>query len=113
MKVGQLVPHVSLRVQFSLRHHKFVPVEPGCYVLTTFEGDVLYVGLTDDLHRRFWEHRDTKEKCEPTAQGMAFWFYYLGCEIKHLERIERTWLNIHVEFHGERPILNKCDSPVR
>lgn len=113
MKIGQLVPEITLRLQFTLRHHKFVPQEPGCYVLTTFDGDVLYVGLTDQLHRRFAEHRDTKEKCQPTEQGTAFWFYYLPCELKELERIERTWLNIHVECHGVRPILNRVDSPIR
>ena len=112
MKVGQLVPEPTLRYRFNLRDHKFIPSESGCYVLTTFDGDVLYIGLTVDIHQRFQDHRDCKEKCEPTAKGFAFWFYHLPCEVKHLERIERTWLNMHVECHGERPILNKVDSPI-
>ena len=61
MKISQLVPEVSLRVVFTLRYRKFVPREPGCYVLTTLDGDVLYVGgmpitawsKLDDLNARF------------------------------------------------------------
>lgn len=113
MKVSQLIPSVDNRHQFSLRFHKFIPDEAGCYVLATFDDEVLYVGLTDDLHRRFREHRDTKKKRDPTAHGRAFWFYYLTCETTETRRIERTWLNQHVELHGVLPVLNKCNSPVR
>jgi excinuclease UvrABC nuclease subunit len=113
MKVSELVPKVGNRVQFSLKHRKFVPKDAGCYVLPTFEGDVLYVGLTDNLHRRFGQHRDVKEKCNPTTQGMAFWFYYLPSQAKEINRIERSWLNQHESLHGTFPILNKISSPVR
>ncbi len=113
MNVKELVPGVSIRVQFNLRFHKFVPVETGCYVLTDFEGEVLYVGLTEDLHRRFAEHRDNKEKRNLTTRGTAFWFYYLPCDRKETNRIERTWLNQHLALHGVLPILNKINSPVR
>ncbi len=113
MKISQLVPEVSLRVAFTLRYRKFVPREPGCYVLTTLHGDVLYIGLTDDLHRRFGDHRGDDEKCEPTPHGTAYWFYYLPYELSKLETLERTWLNIYVVNHGERPFFNKVDSPIR
>src|SRR4051812_38071391 len=99
MKVGQLIPQATLRVRFTLRELKFVPRGPGCYLLTNFDGDILYVGLTDELHRRFQDHRDNKEKCGPTPLGVAFWFYFLPCPIKQLQRIERTWLNMHNESH--------------
>lgn len=113
MRVEQLIPKVSERVQFSLKHRKFVPKSSGCYVLTTFEGEVLYVGLTDNLHRRFFEHRENKEKCNPTKLGLAFWFYYLVSDEREINRIERGWLNLHISLHGSFPILNKVHSPVR
>jgi excinuclease UvrABC nuclease subunit len=113
VKVSQLVPAVENRVEFSLKYRKFIPQAAGCYVLCTFELDVLYVGLTDNLHRRFFEHRETSEKREPTSIGMAFWFYFIECREPDLRLIERSWLNEHVELHGERPVLNKADSPVR
>ena len=71
MKVEQLIPKVKERVQFSLKSWKFVPKVTGCYVLTTFDGEVLYVGLTDNLYRRFFEHRDTKEKRNATKGASA------------------------------------------
>jgi predicted GIY-YIG superfamily endonuclease len=113
MKVNQLIPVVENRVQFSFKAHKFVPAESGCYVLTNFDNEVLYIGLTDNLHRRFAEHRDTKEKRQETSQGTAFWFYYLPYEEKEVNRLERTWLNLYMESHGVLPILNKVYSPVR
>jgi predicted GIY-YIG superfamily endonuclease len=113
MKAKQLVPKVDNRVQFSLKYRKFVPKETGCYVLTAFDDEVLYIGLTDNLYRRFAEHRDNREKRDPTSRGVAFWFYYLACAEKEIYRIERSWLNQHVELHGELPVLNKVNSPVR
>jgi predicted GIY-YIG superfamily endonuclease len=113
MKTSQLIPKVKEGVQFTLKSRKFVPKAVGCYVLTTFEDDVLYVGLTDNLNRRFFEHRDTKEKCNPTKAGLAFWFYFLVSDEREINRIERGWLNQHLSLHGKLPILNKVHSPVR
>jgi predicted GIY-YIG superfamily endonuclease len=113
MKVEQLIPQPAKRVQFSLKWRKFVPKETGCYILATFDDDVLYVGLSDNLNRRFGQHRDNKEKRKPTGQGRAFWFYYLRCDEKEMCRVERTWLNEHIEVHGELPVLNRVSSPVR
>jgi predicted GIY-YIG superfamily endonuclease len=112
MKVKQLVPAANKRVQFNLRFRKFVPQETGCYVLATFEDEVLYIGLTNNLYQRFFQHRDNKEKRNPVSARRAFWFYYLTCAEKEAYRIERTWLNEHVELHGSLPILNKINSPV-
>ena len=112
MKVGELSPAVVKRVQFTLRYQKRVPSESGCYVLATFEGDVLYVGLSCDLNRRFGEHRGSDEKCEATLLGKAFWFYFLEQPEKEILRLERSWLNQYCSIHGERPVLNKVESPV-
>ena len=112
MKVDQLIPAVERKVEFSLKARKFVPASAGCYALSTFELDVLYVGLTDNLHRRFFQHRDTRNKREPTSMGMAFWFHFLTCDERHIYRIERTWLNEHIELHGKRPVLNRMNSPI-
>ena len=112
MNVTELVPVVNCRVRFSLRYRKFVPNDAGCYALAAFNGDVLYVGLTDNLCRRFAQHRDSKVKRSETPRGGAFWFYYLTCGVKQTYCIERTWINQHVEFHGAFPVLNGINSPV-
>lgn len=88
---------------------KFVPAGSGCYVLTTFEEHVLYVGLAVNLRRRFIEHLDNPEKTKLTAEGRATKFHWL--ETSDIQRVERTWLNIHVNAEGRFPILNKIYSP--
>lgn len=113
MNVSELVPQPIKRFQFTLRYRKFIPRESGCYVLTTFEGDILYVGLTDDLYRRFGEHREVDNKRQPTAFGFAFWFYYLPTSENNIYRTERSWLNEHETAEGKLPVLNKAISPVR
>ncbi|ANL30129.1 excinuclease ABC subunit C domain-containing protein (plasmid) [Rhizobium phaseoli] len=40
----------------------FIPDSSGCYVLTSFDGNVLYVGLTKNLKRGMAQHLDNREK---------------------------------------------------
>lgn len=95
---------------FRRDRQKFVPDRPGCYVLTTFEGEVLYIGLAVDVRRRMGEHLDTPAKRAPTLKGKAVTFRW--CERTDLERVERTWMNIHIQHEGALPILNGAYSPV-
>jgi excinuclease UvrABC nuclease subunit len=112
MNVIELDPVITDYCQFSFREHKFVPKESGCYVLANFNKEILYIGKSEDLYRRFAEHRDNKEKTAQTSQGTAFWFFYLPCDTKEVFRIERTWLNEYATSHGNLPPLNKIQSPV-
>lgn len=112
MKVEQLIPCPKDKVLFSLSSFKSVPKENGCYVLATFENEILYIGLSVNLHERFKQHLDNPEKTRPTSAGRAVWFYFMPYNPKNLEQLERTWLNQFANIHGRRPILNKADSPV-
>ncbi|WP_340584146.1 GIY-YIG nuclease family protein [Brucella pseudintermedia] len=109
MKVADLSPRPQVRELFRLAQMRFVPERSGCYVLATFEEEILYVGLATNLRRRFRQHLDTPEKVKATANGRASWFYWLECA--DLEKLERTWLNTHALAHGGWPILNKVYSP--
>lgn len=109
MKVGLLVPCPVGKIRFQRNQQKFAPEEAGCYALTTFAEEVLYVGLATNLRRRMGEHLDNPEKCAPTLQGRAIWFHWI--EAKEIEKIERTWMNIHIENEGRLPILNSIYSP--
>jgi len=81
-------------------------------MLTTFDDNILYVGLTKKLHERFKQHLDNPEKTNPTADGKTILFYFYPYEEKHLQMLERTWLNQYQIVHGANPILNKVNSPV-
>jgi excinuclease UvrABC nuclease subunit len=113
MNVSQLIPLPDQKVAFSLSSVKLLPNVAGCYVLTNFSGEILYVGLTANLVERFKQHRDTPEKCEPTILGRAHWFYFLTADENDIYAIERDWQNQFSAIHGVLPILNKIDSPIR
>ncbi|WOS65839.1 GIY-YIG nuclease family protein [Sinorhizobium fredii] len=108
MRIGDLVPVPTKREGFRRSRLRFVPGDCGCYVLATFDGHVLYVGLTKNLRRRMGQHLDNQEKVKATDFGRAVWFLWLECD--NLSKVERTWMNIHVQHHGKLPILNKIYS---
>lgn len=112
MKIEELSPQPKDKVQFQLSSFKLVPQKTGCYVLTTFEGDILYIGLTDNLFNRFQQHLNNPEKTNPTKEGKAIWFYFTFYDAKNLPKLERTWINHYVAANGRLPILNKVNSPV-
>lgn len=109
MKVGLLVPLPAEKLPFRLSKQKFVPNRGGCYVLSTFENTVLYVGLAVDLRRRMGEHLDNPKKTTQTSLGRAIWFHWL--EAADLNKVERTWQNIHMQHEGRLPELNRLYSP--
>lgn len=113
MKVTLLVPQPTEHIPFTLRFAKRLPQSAGCYALTNFQGEILYVGLSVDLLQRFKQHRDTEEKRQPTSLGRAYWFYFTTASENNINSIERGWLYQHSSVHGTLPVLNKIASPVR
>lgn len=109
MKLALLIPIPYASEAFRRSREKFVPTKPGCYVLTTFEQDVLYIGLTVNLRRRVNEHLDSSAKTELTAQGRAVLVHWI--ETVDINKVERTWLNIYLLNEGRLPILNSIYSP--
>lgn len=112
MKVRDLTPFPDHREDFRRGRERFIPKKPGCYVLATFQNDVLYVGLTKNLRRRFGDHLDDPEKISKTGKGTACFFHWLECDDLKLEKIERTWQNECELEDGVLPILNSLRSPV-
>jgi len=110
MNINELIPQPTHREPFNRNKERFVPKKPGCYVLTTFEGVVLYVGLTENLRRRMNEHLDNPKKIEPTKLGRAVLFHWI--ETCDTHKIERTWMNIHTQNEGSLPVLNGMYSPI-
>ena len=112
MKVEELVPIPKIKVHFKLSSFKSVPKDAGCYVLTAFDNDISYIGLSDNLFNRFQQHLDNSEKTNPTKEGKVIYFYFAIYDIKNLPKLERTWLNQFSSKHGRLPVLNKIYSPV-
>ena len=74
---------------------------------------VLYVGLATNLRERMEQHLDDPKKTSPTEKGRAVWFHWIQLDPLELERVERSWLNIHEQLEAVKPILNSIHSPVR
>jgi len=112
MNIEQLLPKPDNKVPFKFSYFKNVPKNSGGYVLTTFENDILYIGLSENLFNRFQQHIDNVEKTKVTNNGKAVWFYYYEYDSNNLPKLERTWINQFISIHGELPILNKISSPI-
>jgi excinuclease UvrABC nuclease subunit len=112
MKIKKLFPQPTDRVHFKLASFKLVPKQTGCYVLTTFDDDILYIGKSGKLNGRFKQHLDNPEKTNPTKEGKVIWFYFTMYDPKNLPKLERTWINQFEAMHGRLPMLNKINSPV-
>lgn len=113
MNINELSPTPTEKVPFNLADLKYVPKTSGCYVLTTYDNRILYIGMATNLHQRNRQHLDTLEKTKATPDGVAVWFYYHTYTKTNLEQLERTWINQFLNLHGKYPILNKVNSPVR
>lgn len=109
MKVHILSPAPTGREAFRRDRERFIPDCAGCYALTTFTQDVLYVGLATSLRRRFGQHLDSPEKTAITPLGRAILFWWL--KTPDTNKVERTWMNIHMIAEASLPFLNKAYSP--
>ena len=112
MKITELEPEPVNKVLFKNSEFKKIMLKSGCYVLTNFENDILYIGLAVNLNKRFLQHLDNPEKTNPTNEGKAIWFYFIEFDEKNLQKLERTWLNKFTSILGRLPILNKINSPI-
>ncbi len=106
MNVNALIHAPVNNEPFQLNRNMYVPDQPGCYILTTFNGDILYIGRSDNLRRRMKEHLDDKGKTSLTADGRASTFYWLD-GIEFPEEIEAGWVNSFQSAEGRLPIMNK------
>ena len=110
MNISVLAPPPTAQVSFLRSQLRFVPVRSGCYVLTTFAREVLYVGLASNLRQRCGQHLDSPEKRGLSPRGRAVLFHWLECD--EINKVERTWLEAHVRHEGVLPPLNRANSPV-
>lgn len=113
MRVAQLLPAPDRHTQFAWSHNNCAPDQAGCYVLATFNNDVLYVGLaTKSIRNRMANHLDTPEKRKGNDLGVPFWFYYIEKPSNEVRSIERGWMNQAILTDGDLPPLNRVYSPL-
>jgi excinuclease UvrABC nuclease subunit len=109
MIVSELVPKPSSRESFRRNRLSHVPNVSGCYVITTFSGEILYVGLATYLRSRMEQHLNDGDKTRVTAIGKAWFFHWMITT--ELEKVERTWMQAYRVRHGVLPPMNSLFSP--
>lgn len=107
MKVASLRPPPAQSQVFDLKWANHIPQGSGCYVLAAFSDEILYIGETKSLRRRFKQHLNDNEKTNPTAKGRALHFYWLEAGEEKIAELENAWLQRHEALCGKKPILNK------
>ena len=112
MNINELIPAPQGKEKFKLSSEGGVSEESGCYVLTTYEGDILYIGQSVNIQQRFMQHLADPKKTRPTPKGSAVWFYWLEWDAVKLNSLERGWLNTYSAKMGELPIMNSQNPPV-
>jgi hypothetical protein len=113
MMIEDLQPAPDHRTRFEWRHCASVPELAGCYVLATYAGVVLYVGLASrSIRDRMLAHFDNPVKQAGSTAGVPYWFLYLTCDSSRVNMLERGWFNIAKLRDGAFPPLNRVDSPV-
>jgi len=113
IRVDRLTPLPQGKELFAWSHHARVPAQPGCYAIANFSGDVLYVGQAKvSIRDRMRVHLDDNLKRACGPMGAAYWFYYRLCEPRQAGYIEGGWINQAKLETGDRPPLNKIDSPL-
>ena len=112
MNVNTLIPKPTHRYAFRLIEYKNIPQNCGCYVLTSAQGEILYIGQAVNLYRRFKEHLDDPNKTGMTNLGKIIWFYLYACHELEISKLERTWMNQFQAKHGMLTELNKISPPL-
>lgn len=108
MIIFELKPKIENTIEFNFLNHKKVPITFGCYVISNFNNEIMYIGKATSLKNRFTNHLDTPEKNKNTKIGKAYWFSYRICKNEfENSKLERGWLNEYELKNGELPIFNK------
>ncbi len=113
MNIDKLTPPTKNKTNFRLSSYHKVPQESGCYVLTNYDGNILYIGQAVDIRRRFEEHLKNPKKTSITPKGRAFWFHWLEWDAVKLNSLERGWIyDYKMVNNDELPIMNSQNPPV-
>ena len=109
MKALELYPKCTSKAHFHYLNIGELPAAPGCYVLASYEEDILYIGKSKDIRRRIGEHLDDSSKTGMTPLGRASWVFYLRADAHNIDILERGWANEHELREGVLPVLNKIE----
>lgn len=107
MKILELHPLLTNRVQFRFSESIRTPDTSGCYALVSINDDVLYVGQSTNLRERMEQHLGNSRMTQQTSLGLASWFYYGLWQATKIQIIETELLRNFKAIEGHLPPLNR------
>lgn len=94
--------------------HKFISIYAescGVYVITTFQGKVLYIGKSKNIKQRMKQHLKSN-KTQTTPVGAAFWVNYITCNEHMAYSLEKGLISTYILNEGKLPYHNKIQPPI-
>lgn len=108
MNFKTLRPEIEFTTEFDYSKVKRISTLSGCYVLSNFDNEILYIGKAINLQQRFKQHLEDAEKTCQTELGKVYWFSFKKCVDEYeISRLERGWLNNYELEEAGLPLLNK------
>ena len=108
MITDKIKPKIENTIEFEFSKLNKAPETYGCYIISNFDNEIMYIGKATSLRNRMAGHLDTPEKNIKTRLGKAYWFSYKMCNDEfEISRLEKGWLNEYELKTGELPIFNK------
>jgi len=108
MIIDKMKPKIEYTIEFEFSKLNNVPETYGCYIISNFNNEIMYIGKATNLRGRMTNHLDTPEKNKKTRLGKAYWFSYkISKNEFEISKLERGWLNDYELKNGELPIFNK------
>lgn len=111
MFVSSLQPKVDYWVRFSDFDRRKIMRKSGCYALAAFDGTILYIGQSINIHERIGVHLNDDAKKKETPDGVVRWVYYLFCQENLLDKVECKWTEQHIAEEGDLPFLSERMPP--
>ena len=111
MTAGELTPPSEAACPFQLSSLKRMHTGPGCYALTNFAGEIIYIGQAANLRSRLLNHFDGPKRDALTSKGRISTVEWRGVDTRGLDSTERGWIGLYALREGELPPLNKQDGP--
>ena len=109
MKVAELKLDFCNEASFSLQFIDRIPDVSGCYVLSNIYKDILYIGMSQNVHRRMREHLNDPRMKQRTSLGFVAWFNYHQLQYEFCYQTEQKLLFQHKFKEGILPILNRTN----
>jgi hypothetical protein len=105
------IPNKDLhRVQYSFARIRHLSQDCAVYLLTYYNGTILYIGSSKNLKRRVHQHLMSYKFSQTPRDSVIYWVYFIKVD-SCLFAQERGLMNYYILQDGCLPYYNKIYPP--